>query len=70
MEVTTPLAPAVSQYRRLADLPGPRPLPLLGNALQLDRSRIHQTMEQWSRQYGSLYRFHLPGAAMLVVTDP
>ena len=70
MEVTTPLAPAVKQYRRLADLPGPRPLPMLGNALQLERSRIHQTMEQWSRQYGSLYRFHLPGASMLVVTDP
>jgi cytochrome P450 len=69
MQVISKDAPAAS-HRRLADLPGPRALPLLGNALQLERTRIHQTMEQWSRQYGPLFRISLPGAAMLVVADP
>ena len=70
MQVVSEQSPLTTSYRRLADLPGPRPLPLLGNALALERTRIHQRLEQWSRQYGPLYRFSLPGATMLAVADP
>jgi cytochrome P450 len=56
--------------RGLADLPGPRPLPWLGNLHQMDRTRVHQDMEEWSRQYGTLFRVSVPGATMLVVADP
>ena len=45
--------------RRLADLPGPRPLPLLGNLHQLHRARLHQDMEHWAREYGPLFRVAL-----------
>ncbi|RYE94202.1 MAG: hypothetical protein EOO78_25830, partial [Oxalobacteraceae bacterium] len=41
---------------RLADLPGPRPLSLLGNLHQLHRARLHQDMEHWAREYGPLFR--------------
>ena len=61
---------SVRPVRRLADLPGPRPLPLLGNLHQMERARVHQDMEDWSREYGPLFRVTLPGAAMLVVADP
>lgn len=56
--------------RRLADLPGPRALPLLGNLHQIERTRFHQDMENWSRAYGPLFRVTVPGATMLVVADP
>jgi cytochrome P450 len=62
--------PATQSVRGLADLPGPRSLPWLGNLHQMDRTRVHQDMEAWSRQYGTLFRVSLPGATMLVVADP
>ena len=55
--------------RTLADLPGPRTLPLLGNLHQIDRVRFHQTMEAWARQYGTLVRITLPRVTMLAVAD-
>jgi cytochrome P450 len=60
--------PATS-CRRLADLPGPRPLPLLGNLHQLHRARLHQDMEHWAREYGPLFRVALGRTPMLVVAD-
>lgn len=63
---TTTLAPA---YRRLADLPGPRPLPLLGNLHQLHRERLHQDMEAWAREYGPLFKVALGRTTMLVVAE-
>jgi cytochrome P450 len=56
-------------WRQLADLPGPRTLPLLGNLHQMDRARIHQTMEQWAREYGPLFRVTFPGGPILVAAD-
>jgi cytochrome P450 len=61
--------PLVQPLRRLADLPGPRTLPLLGNLHQMDRARIHQTMERWAREYGPLFRVTFPGGPLLVVAD-
>jgi cytochrome P450 len=55
--------------RRLADLPGPRPLPLVGNALQLQRDRIHLDFERWARQYGPTFLVHLGPTPVLVLTD-
>jgi cytochrome P450 len=55
--------------RTLADLPGPRPLPLVGNLFQIDRNQFHQTLERWAREYGPLFRLTVPGGAILVVAD-
>ncbi|AXF18955.1 cytochrome P450 [Paraburkholderia caledonica] len=56
--------------RRLADLPGPRALPLLGNLHQFDFRRLHQTLEKWTRQHGPVYRVTVPRSAVLVLADP
>lgn len=55
--------------RTLADLPGPRPLPVLGNLHQIDRVQFHRTIEQWAREYGPLFRVTVPGGAFLVLAD-
>ena len=55
--------------RQIDSLPGPRALPLVGNVLQLDRLRVHQTVERWSREYGPFFRICFGRSKMLVVAD-
>lgn len=55
--------------RRVEDLPGPRPLPLLGNALQLDTARLHTVFEGFAREYGDLFVVHLGPRPILIVGD-
>lgn len=70
MQILSKQSATAASPRRLADLPGPRALPLLGNALQLERTGVHQNMEDWSRQYGPLFRVSIGRVGMLVVADP
>ena len=60
---------ARAALRDLADLPGPRGLPVLGNLLQIDKQRVHQTVERWSREYGPMFRFKLGSRAFMAVSD-
>jgi cytochrome P450 len=55
--------------RRIRDLPGPRGWPVVGNALQVDRARMHQTVEAWGRTFGPLFRFRLGRRTLLAVSD-
>ncbi|XP_068191944.1 cytochrome P450 2K1-like [Antennarius striatus] len=41
--------------KRGKEPPGPRPLPLLGNLLQLDLKRPHKTLFELSKTYGSIF---------------
>src|SRR5687767_1301959 len=55
---------------RIRDLPCPPGLPILGNALQLDSTRLHLVAEAWSRKYGEYFRFRLGRRELLVVANP
>jgi cytochrome P450 len=55
--------------RHYADLPGPKGLPLVGNALQVDKARLHEQFEQWSRQFGPHFRLKLGPRRLLVISD-
>uniref|UniRef100_A0A3P8Y4P1 unspecific monooxygenase n=1 Tax=Esox lucius TaxID=8010 RepID=A0A3P8Y4P1_ESOLU len=47
--------------------PGPRPLPLLGNLLQLDLKRFHHTLFELSRKYGSVFTVHIGPRKVVVL---
>lgn len=66
--MSTPSDPAVAA-RRVADLPGPRPWPVIGNLLQFDLPRLHQQMEDWADVYGPTYRLRVGPREALVVSD-
>ena len=70
-QASAPLAdaPSARPLRRAADLPGPKGIPLLGNALQLAPERFHLQLEQWAREYGPSYKLQLGKQLAVVVGD-
>ena len=55
--------------RQIADLPGPRGWPVLGNVLQLKPGLVHQSLERWARQYGPFFKLRLGAHNALIVSD-
>jgi len=56
--------------RTLADLPGPKGLPFLGNIHQLDLTKLHLILERWAAQYGPAYLFRMGFARVVALSDP
>lgn len=50
-------------------LPGPKGLPLLGNLLQIDVTRLHTILEDWARRYGPRYLLRVAGRSAVVISD-
>ena len=72
MEVETPertAAPATTRLRRYDELPGPRPYPVVGNALQLDSRTSHLQMQRWCDEYGPIYRLRVGPRRVMVIGD-
>ena len=55
--------------RRYEDLPGPRGLPLLGNALQMKGPQVHLQLERWCHEFGPYYRISVGPRRLLVVGE-
>ena len=72
MDVETPertAAPATTRLRRYDELPGPRPYPVVGNALQLDSRTSHLQMQRWCDEYGPIYRLRIGPRRVMVIGD-
>ncbi len=55
--------------RSISDLPGPRRLPLIGNAHQLRPATLHQTAERWADRYGPVYRLEFGPRKVVVIGE-
>jgi cytochrome P450 len=55
--------------RSLNELPGPRGLPLLGNAFDLKPRELHRLLAGWADQYGPLFVFRVATTRILTVAD-
>ena len=60
---------SVHSNRTLKNLPGPDGLPILGNILQLDLTKLHSILEQWADTYGPLYKFRIARKNVVAVSD-
>jgi len=60
---------ASTALRSVEDLPGPRGLPGLGNALGVRRGQLHLVAERWCREYGPVFRFDLGPRRIVGVGD-
>ncbi|KAG1873414.1 cytochrome P450 [Suillus tomentosus] len=50
-------------------LPGPRPLPFLGNALQLDTKRPWLTYTAWGKTYGKIFHSRILGLDIIIINS-
>lgn len=48
--------------------PGPRPLPLLGNLLQLDLNKTHESLSELAKTYGSVFKVYLGTKKVIVLS--
>jgi cytochrome P450 len=55
---------------RIADLPGPPGLPVIGNAHQIRLAHFHEQLEAWRLQYGEAYRVRIWSRQFIVMGDP
>ncbi|CAH1778841.1 unnamed protein product, partial [Owenia fusiformis] len=42
--------------RRNVDIPGPKGIPLLGNALQLSKDTPYIQIQKWAKEFGSVFK--------------
>lgn len=62
-------AAPTAKPRRLEDLPTPRGLPFVGNALQLKPGHFHRQLEQWCAELGPYFALKVGPRRSLVVGD-
>ena len=65
-----PSAARIAATRSLDDLPGPKPLPLIGNLHQLNPTKAHLILEEWAARYGSIYQFWMGTRRIVATTNP
>lgn len=62
-------APPLGALRQFDDLPGPRGVPVFGNLLQIDSTRVHQQVEAWCEEFGPVFKLRLGKRRIVVVGD-
>jgi cytochrome P450 len=55
--------------RAISDLPGPKGLPLIGNAHRVRSHSLHLTAERWCEEYGPVYRLDFGPRRVVVLGD-
>ena len=55
--------------RTLADLPGPRGLPVVGNFFDIDIARAHTILDRWADRYGPIFRFRIVHRDVIAIAD-
>ncbi len=55
--------------RSIDSLPGPKPIPVFGNALQIKSEQMHLQLEAWARQFGPFYQLRLGPRTIMVVAE-
>jgi cytochrome P450 len=61
--------PVPTRLRQFTDLPGPRAIPVFGNLLQIESTRLHLQLEQWCEEFGPVFKLQLGKRRVVVVGD-
>ena len=66
---STTVAESALPRRRYQDLPGPRGVPVFGNAFQFEKSRVHEKFAEWIATYGPYVRVRVGPRRLLLIGD-
>ncbi|CAH1780865.1 unnamed protein product [Owenia fusiformis] len=55
--------------RIIAKIPGPKGMPILGNALQVDLEYIHKDLLRWAGEYGPIFKLNFAGDLVVVLNS-
>ena len=69
MDTSRTPAASPKAYREFDELPGPRGVPIFGNLLQIDSTRMHLQLEQWCEMFGPVFKLRLGRRRVVVVGD-
>ncbi|EMD39781.1 hypothetical protein CERSUDRAFT_112052 [Gelatoporia subvermispora B] len=58
-----------SSYRNLSLPPGPKPWPLIGNALDVPSLYPWHTFAQWGQKYGDVVHIHVLGQSIIILNS-
>src|SRR3954462_11250900 len=61
--------PDKTLLRSLDDLPGPRGIPILGNALDIKPKELHRLLANWADKFGPLFVFRIATQRILTIAD-
>ncbi|CAH1780887.1 unnamed protein product [Owenia fusiformis] len=53
----------------IAKIPGPKGIPIFGNALQVDLERIHKDLLKWTEEYGPIFKLNFAGELIVVLNS-
>ncbi|CAH1780863.1 unnamed protein product [Owenia fusiformis] len=53
----------------IAKIPGPKGIPLFGNALQVDLEHIHKDLLRWTKEYGPIFKLNFAGDLVVVLNS-
>jgi cytochrome P450 len=65
----SPASAPTMPSRTVDSLPGPKGIPVFGNALQIKSHEMHLQLEAWAREFGPYYKLKLGPRRIMVVAD-
>lgn len=60
----------MSELITYKSLTGPKALPFIGSVFDIDLPRLHQQIEGWEKEFGSVFKLKLAGVKLIVITNP
>lgn len=60
----------MEELKTYKSLNGPKTLPFIGSAFDIDVPRLHQQIEGWEREFGGIFKLKLLGVKLIVISNP
>ena len=51
-------------------IPGPRQWPIVGNTFQINTRKVHFTLENWTKEFGPIFKCSIFGSDIIVLSSP
>jgi len=64
------MSAVASTPKTIADLKGPKGLPVVGNLFQIDIEKFHLHLEQWCGEFGPIFKIRMGPKEIVCVADP